>query len=107
MASNWGWGNLWGGGNGKQTKESTKNAILGLRGTLDMLSKREKHLENQMNEQDQVARKNVASNKGGKSRQGHASTAAWPYEVDFAKDFKLTTRLCCSGKGGTSTKEGF
>jgi charged multivesicular body protein 4A/B len=61
----WGWGNLFG-GNAKNTKESTKNAILGLRGTLDMLSKREKHLQNQMDEQDNVARKNVSSNKGGK-----------------------------------------
>lgn len=65
MSNGWGWGNLWGGGNAKQTKESTKNAILGLRGTLDMLSKREKHLENQMSEQDVVARKNAMSNKGG------------------------------------------
>ena len=30
-----------------------------------MLSKREKHLQNQMDEQDAIARKNVSSNKGG------------------------------------------
>ncbi len=66
MSNGWGWGSLFGGGNAKSTKESTKNAILGLRGTLDMLAKREKHLENQMIEQDNVARKNVSSNKGGK-----------------------------------------
>jgi charged multivesicular body protein 4 len=30
-----------------------------------MLSKREKHLQNQMDEQDVIARKNVSSNKGG------------------------------------------
>ncbi|KAK5168195.1 ESCRT-III subunit protein snf7 [Saxophila tyrrhenica] len=64
MASNgWGWGNLFG-GNAKATKDTTKNAILGLRGTLDMLAKRERHLQNQMDEQDNVARKNVSSNKG-------------------------------------------
>ena len=69
MSSNgWGWGNLFG-GNAKVTKDTTKNAILGLRGTLDMLSKREKHLQNQMEEQDGVARKNVTTNKNCKSWQ--------------------------------------
>lgn len=65
MASGWGWGNVFG-GNAKSQKDSTKNAILQLRGTLDMLTKREKHLENQMNEQDNVARKNVSTNKARK-----------------------------------------
>ena len=66
MAQNgWGWGNLFGGGQRAQ-KDTTKNAILGLRGTLDMLNKREKHLQNQMDEQDNIARKNVSSNKGSK-----------------------------------------
>ena len=64
-SSGWGWGNLFG-GNAKVQKDTTKNAILGLRGTLDMLAKREKHLQNQMDEQDNIARKNVSSNKGGK-----------------------------------------
>jgi charged multivesicular body protein 4 len=31
-----------------------------------MLQKREKHLENQMAEQDAIARKNVSTNKAGK-----------------------------------------
>jgi charged multivesicular body protein 4 len=66
MSDGWGWGNLFG-GNAKATKDTTKNAILGLRGTLDMLSKREKHLQNQMDEQDAVARKNVSTNKNCKS----------------------------------------
>lgn len=61
MAS-WGFGSLWG-GNAAKKKDSTKNAILGLRSTLEMLSKREKHLQNQMDEQDAIARKNVSSNK--------------------------------------------
>lgn len=63
MAS-WGFGSLWG-GNAAKKKDSTKNAILGLRSTLEMLSKREKHLQNQMDEQDAIARKNVSTNKGG------------------------------------------
>jgi len=62
MSNGWGWGNLFG-GNAKATKDTTKNAILGLRGTLDMLSKREKHLQNQMDEQQAIAAKNVISNK--------------------------------------------
>jgi len=62
MAS-WGFGSLWG-GNAAKKKDSTKNAILGLRSTLEMLSKREKHLQNQMDEQDAIARKNVSTNKG-------------------------------------------
>lgn len=64
MAS-WGFGSLWG-GNAAKKKDSTKNAILGLRSTLEMLSKREKHLQNQMDEQDAIARKNVSSNKASK-----------------------------------------
>lgn len=67
MASGgWGWGSLFGGGNAKASKDAPKNAILGLRSTLEMLAKREKHLQNQMDDQDAIARKNVTSNKGGK-----------------------------------------
>ncbi|QIX01311.1 hypothetical protein AMS68_006828 [Peltaster fructicola] len=63
--SGWGFGNIWGGGSGSTAKknDSTKDAILKLRGTLDMLSKREKHLNNQIGEQDALARKNVTTNK--------------------------------------------
>ncbi|MCJ1326442.1 ESCRT-III subunit protein snf7 [Thelotrema lepadinum] len=56
----WGW---FGGGNAQQRKDAPKKAILQLRTQLDMLQKREKHLENQMAEQDAIARKNVSSNK--------------------------------------------
>ncbi|KAI9715545.1 MAG: ESCRT-III subunit protein snf7 [Chrysothrix sp. TS-e1954] len=57
-----GWG-AWFGGASTKKKEAPKNAILGLRSTMDMLSKREKHLMNQMDEQDAIARKNVNTNK--------------------------------------------
>ncbi|KAK5115326.1 ESCRT-III subunit protein snf7 [Meristemomyces frigidus] len=63
MASGWGWGSLFG-GNAAKSKDAPKNAILGLRSTLEMLSKREKHLQHQMDEQDNIARKNVTTNKG-------------------------------------------
>jgi len=55
----WGW---FGGGQAAK-KDAPKKAILQLRGQLEMLSKREKHLQNQMDEQDNLARKYVNSNK--------------------------------------------
>ena len=71
MASNgWGWGNLFGGASAaKSSKDSAKNAILGLRGTLDMLAKRERHLQNQIDDQDTAARKNISSNKTGECHE--------------------------------------
>lgn len=74
--SGWGLGNFFG-GNPKNQKDAPKNAILGLRGTLDMLSKREKHLQNQMDEQDGVARKNVSANKNSEYTL-HAREASEP-----------------------------
>jgi len=55
----------WFGGNSaaQARKDAPKKAILDLRAQLDMLQKREKHLENQMSEQDAIARKNISSNK--------------------------------------------
>jgi hypothetical protein len=58
------WGLGWFGG-GQAKKEAPKKAILQLRGQLEMLNKREKHLQNQMDEQDTIARKYVSSNKNG------------------------------------------
>ena len=58
----WGW---FGGAAAQKRKDAPKNAILALRQQLDMLQKREKHLENQMSEQDNIARKNVNTNKNG------------------------------------------
>ncbi|KAF2399657.1 vacuolar-sorting protein-like protein snf7 [Trichodelitschia bisporula] len=59
----WGWGGWFGGGGGARKNDRAKSAILQLRGQLEMLSKREKHLQNQMEEQDGLARKYVSSNK--------------------------------------------
>jgi hypothetical protein len=60
-----GWGMGWFGG-GAAKKEAPKKAILGLRSQLEMLNKREKHLENQMSEQDALARKHISTNKNGR-----------------------------------------
>jgi charged multivesicular body protein 4 len=57
----WNW--FAGGGAAQKRKDSPKNAILALRSQLDMLQKREKHLQNQIDEQDALARKHVSTNK--------------------------------------------
>lgn len=71
MSGVWGW---FGGGAAQKKKDSPKNAILGLRSQLDMLQKRERHLMNQMEEQDAIARKNVNTNKNGDSLFPEAQT---------------------------------
>lgn len=58
----WGW---FGGQSAQSRKDTPKNAILGLRSQLEMLQKRERHLQTQMDEQDGIARKSIASNKNG------------------------------------------
>lgn len=56
----WGW---FGGQAAQKRRDAPKNAILGLREQLDMLQKRERHLESQMAEADATARKNISTNK--------------------------------------------
>jgi charged multivesicular body protein 4 len=56
----WGW---FGGAAAQKRKDSPKDAILTLRSQLDMLQKREKYLQTQMDEQDSLARKYVSTNK--------------------------------------------
>ncbi|KAM3559862.1 hypothetical protein ARSEF4850_003922 [Beauveria asiatica] len=56
----WSW--FGGGSSAQNRKDSPKNAILGLRSQLDMLQKRQTHLENQIADQDATARKHVAAN---------------------------------------------
>lgn len=56
----WGW---FGGAAAQKRKDTPKNAILTLRSQLDMLQKREKYLQTQMDEQDALARKYVSTNK--------------------------------------------
>ncbi|KAL7939825.1 Snf7 domain-containing protein [Trichoderma chlorosporum] len=57
----WGW--FGGGAAAQKKKDSAKNAILSLRSQLDMLQKRERHIQSQIDEQDGIARKNVNTNK--------------------------------------------
>lgn len=60
----WSW---FGGAAAQKRKDVPKNAILQLREQLDMLQKREKHLEAQVAEQDAAARKHVNTNKNGRA----------------------------------------
>jgi len=64
-----GWGGWFGGGSAAATKkkDAPKKAILQLRSTFEMLTKREKHLQLQMDEQDALARKFISTNKTGQS----------------------------------------
>ena len=61
------WGTWFGGSGAQKRKDAPKKAILDLRQQLDMLQKREKHLENQMAEQEKIAKMNVSTNKTGRS----------------------------------------
>lgn len=51
------------GGNKQQKKELPKKAIVELREHIQMLNKKRTHLELQINDQDQLARKHLATNK--------------------------------------------
>jgi hypothetical protein len=62
MSGIWGW---FGSGAAQKRKDTPKNVILDLRTQLDMLQKREVHLTRQIEEQEQIARKNVSTNKTG------------------------------------------
>ncbi|KAG0158867.1 hypothetical protein PDIDSM_6387 [Penicillium digitatum] len=56
----WSW---FGGAAAQKRKDAPKNAILQQREQLDMLQKRERHLETQISEQEALARKNVNTDK--------------------------------------------
>jgi hypothetical protein len=89
MSGVWGW---FGGQSAQKRKDAPKNAILGLRSQLEMLQKRERHLQNQMDEQDQIARKNVSTNKNG-TCQLWARDDSRDTQVTFKRDPLLTYYL--------------
>lgn len=66
MSGLWGW---FGGGAAQKRKDAPKNVILDLRTNLEMLQKREAHLFRQIEEQEQIARKNVTTNTTGMPRR--------------------------------------
>lgn len=64
----WSW---FGGQSTQKRRDAPKEAILKLREQLDMLQKREKHLESQISEQEGIAKKFVTTNKNGLYTPGH------------------------------------
>lgn len=83
----------WFGGGAAQRKDTPKDAILGLRSHLDMLQKREKHLQNQIDEQQNIARKNANTNKNGRRLSGEKKGGP-----------RMLTRAS-SGQGSLATQE--
>ncbi|KAI9885956.1 MAG: ESCRT-III subunit protein snf7 [Watsoniomyces obsoletus] len=72
-------------GNGAQKRKAApKEAIVALREHLDMLQKREQHLQNQMAEQDAIARRNINSNK-------NAARAALKRKKQYEHTYDQTT----------------
>lgn len=54
------------GNNAQKRKAAPKDAIVALRAHLEMLQKREAHLQIQIDEQQAIAKKNITTNKTGK-----------------------------------------
>lgn len=57
---------MFGGGSTTVKKELPKKAIADMRVQIEMLQKKAKHLETQIEEQTNIARKNVTTNKNRK-----------------------------------------
>jgi hypothetical protein len=49
----------------QKRKAAPKDAIVALRAHMEMLQKRERHLQNLMDEQDAIARRHISTNKNG------------------------------------------
>lgn len=77
--SGWGLGGWFGGGAQASKKDAPKKAILQLRSTLEMLNKRERHLQNQMEEELQKARKFANTNKSGMSSRARIGMMEWKH----------------------------
>lgn len=89
-----GWGAWFGGQSAQKRKDAPKKAILDLRQQLDMLQKRERHLENQMAKQDEIARENVTTNKTGRL------FFALGYALEsLEKDMMAYRAWICGGRG--------
>lgn len=58
---------MFGGSSTTSKKELPKKAIADMRVQIEMLQKKAKHLETQIEEQNAIARKNVTTNKNRKS----------------------------------------
>lgn len=82
----WGW---FGGPNAQKRKEGPKNAILLLRQQLDMLQKRERHLESQITDQEGLAKKNLTAN----NRTGRSLSQLPSYNFRLKMDTSLVSKI--------------
>ena len=62
------------GNNAQKRKAAPKDAIVALRAHLEMLQKREAHLQHQMDEQQAIAKKNISTNKTGRFQAWHVAS---------------------------------
>lgn len=97
-----GWGMGWFGGGQAKKKNAPKEAILKLRTTLEILNKREKHLQNQIDEQDAIARKTVNTNKAGKAQLRRTIARSWKWHADRMLQTQLP-KPHCGGKRPLNT----
>jgi hypothetical protein len=68
----------WFGGSAAKRDQAPKEAILQLREQLEMLDKRGRYLESQIEEQQDVAKKSVAKNKESELDDAWSRALAWP-----------------------------
>jgi charged multivesicular body protein 4A/B len=71
------WGSLFGGGAtaAKKKQDAAKNSIVKLREQVNMLEKKEAHLQKQIDELTATAKRNVQTNKKGKPHPASVSPA--------------------------------
>lgn len=59
------WGLFGGSGNNKKKQDAAKNSIVRLREQINMLEKKEAHLQKQIDDYTATAKRNVTTNKKG------------------------------------------
>lgn len=86
------WGSLFGGGAAaaKKKQDAAKNSIVKLREQVNMLEKKEAHLQKQIDELTATAKRNVQTNKKGASPFPPAALAC---QCDAGRRWMLTGRL--------------
>jgi charged multivesicular body protein 4 len=75
-------------------KESPKDAIVGLRSQLDMLEKRERHLQSQLKEQEAQVKKYATTNRDGKR-------VSWPLSIRHVRGIQTGNRRVTTAREST------
>jgi charged multivesicular body protein 4A/B len=82
----------------RDTKTTTRQAIVGIREQLSMLDKKEEHLEKKIEEELRKAKANAISNKTGKPRTGAYRRCSNAYFVNLQLQLQR-----CAGRRHTSS----